>query len=33
MYTLRNAALGPQAFFLVPIGMKDGVVTYQAIFN
>ena len=33
MYTLRNAALGPQAFFLVPIGKKDETVTYQAIFN
>jgi hypothetical protein len=33
MYTLRNAALGPQAFFLVPIGKKDDTVTYQAIFN
>ena len=33
MYTLRNEALGAQAFFIVPIGMKDDVVTYQAIFN
>jgi hypothetical protein len=33
MCTLRNAALGPQAFFLVPIGKKDETVTYQAIFN
>lgn len=33
MYTLRHAALGSQRLFLVPIGMKDDVVTYQAIFN
>lgn len=33
IYTLRNAALGPRVFFLVPIGAKEGVVTYQAIFN
>lgn len=32
-YALRHAALGLQLFFLVPIGEKDGVVTYQAIFN
>jgi hypothetical protein len=33
MYALRNAALGLQSFFLVPIGKKDDVVSYQAIFN
>lgn len=33
MYTLRHATLGPQMLFLVPIGMKNDVVTYQAIFN
>ena len=32
-YVLRHAALGMQLFFLVPIGEKDGVVTYQTIFN
>ena len=32
-YTLRHAALGSRPFFLVPIGQKDEVVTYQAIFN
>ncbi|HEY1473316.1 MAG TPA: hypothetical protein VGF53_04460 [Pseudolabrys sp.] len=33
MYELRHAALGTQAFFLVPVGKKDDVVSYQAIFN
>ena len=33
MYDLRNAALGLQSIFLVPIGKKDETVTYQAIFN
>jgi len=33
MYELRHAALGVQEFFLVPVGKKDDVVTYQAIFN
>jgi hypothetical protein len=33
MYELRHATLGPQSFFLVPIGKKDDVVSYQAIFN
>ena len=33
MYALRHAALGLQEVFLVPIGKKDDVVTYQAIFN
>lgn len=33
MYALRNATLGLQSFFLVPIGKKDETVTYQAIFN
>ena len=33
MYELRHAALGLKPFFLVPIGKKDDVVSYQAIFN
>jgi Domain of unknown function (DUF6916) len=33
MYALRHAALGLQQIFLVPIGQKDDVVTYQSIFN
>ena len=33
MYGLRHAALGLQSFFLVPIGMKADVVSYQSIFN
>ena len=33
MYRLQHTALGSQIFFLVPIGMTDDVVTYQAIFN
>jgi hypothetical protein len=33
MYTLRHAALGLRELFLVPIGKKDDVVTYQAVFN
>jgi hypothetical protein len=33
MYELRHAALGPKWFFLVPIGKKDDIVSYQAIFN
>ena len=33
MYTLRHRGFRGAGFFLVPIGMKDDVVTYQAIFN
>ncbi len=33
MYALRHATLGLQQIFLVPIGQKEDVVTYQAIFN
>jgi Domain of unknown function (DUF6916) len=33
MYELRHPALGPRAFFLVPIGKKQDTVSYQAIFN
>jgi Domain of unknown function (DUF6916) len=32
-YRLRHVAWGPGDVFLVPIGQKDDVVTYQAIFN
>jgi hypothetical protein len=32
-YTLRHAGMGPRPIFLVPIGQKGDVVTYQAIFN
>lgn len=33
LYRLRNEALGVQTIFIVPIGKKGDVVTYQAIFN
>ena len=33
LYGLRHATLGAMAIFLVPIGHKDHVSTYQAVFN
>ena len=33
MYDLRHAGLGLKPIFLVPIGMKGDVVSYQSIFN
>lgn len=33
IYTLRNADLGTEAIFLVPIGQESDGFVYQAVFN
>jgi len=32
-YMLRHAELGQMSIFLVPVGRKDDLTSYQAVFN
>ena len=32
-YHLHHASLGQKPFFLVPVGKKDDIISYQSIFN